>query len=271
MRKIGPLEKLGTVWWFELFDIPTKDVPEIKEKLVAVIDEFEGKYSRFRKDSLISKLNETGSLAEPPQELIEMLHIACKMYQKTKGVFNIAVGEYLENIGYDSCYSFQSRRGNRHIPDVTQVLEYNPIEIRFLSGAKIDLGGLGKGYLIDKLAELLEHELGVKYFLINGGGDMYASSNVGAPITIGLQDPQSRKIIGSTELMNAGFASSSPYARSWRDQKGNKHDHLVSQNKIEKRAVYVMATNATDADMWATTLSIDHKQVLPRDIQAHIL
>lgn len=39
----------------------------------------------------------------------------------------------------------------------------------------IDLGGLGKGWLIDKLSDLLRNE-GYKEFLINGGGDMYVSS-----------------------------------------------------------------------------------------------
>ena len=270
MLGIGPLEKLGTIWWFEFFDVNKQEDSSVEQDIVAIIDEFEDNYSRFKQSSLISQLNTRGVVTNPPQELADMLDVAVRAYRETRGVFNIAVGGYLENIGYNQTYSFE-KKDESPVPDLDQVLVYNQNEIRISPGTKLDVGGFGKGYLIDKIAHFLQHTRTIEHFLINGGGDMYASSNGGEPITIGLQDPQTLHTVGTTTLVHQGFASSSPHLRAWTDQYGDNHDHLVSMNNIEKKSTYVVAPSATEADIWATALSLDHTQTPPDDIQVSML
>lgn len=269
MTEIGPIEKLGTVWRFEFFDLDQNRIPEIERKIVEVMDAFEGNYSRFKEDSLLSRLNNNRRLdLRGKREIREMLQIALEAYRTTNGVFNIAIGGYLERIGYDAQYSFQSQE-TVEIPRLDQVLQLTEQSTMLDDGVKIDFGGFGKGYLIDVLANLFRQEWGLEFFLINGGGDICVSSDHGKPVEIGLENPVSKKIIGTVPLLNQGFASSSPHLRSWTDQDGNRRDHLVGEG--EKKTVYVVAPNATWADIWATTLSIDQAVPLPKDVQVKIV
>jgi len=264
MIAFGPIEKLGTIWWFEIFDAREEDTKKIESRIIEVIDNFEANYSRFISNSYVSILNSTRVLPDPSSEMLDMCNVAFSAYDATQGVFNVAVGDYLEKTGYDSNYSFRSQETST-IPDLRNAISFSKKEIKLnLENAGLDFGGLGKGYLIDRLASVLQDEFGIKYFLINGGGDMYVTSEHGKPITIALQDPSTGKNIGTTQIQNQGFASSSPVLRQWVDQEGVRHDHLViSQTTNNKETVYVTALSATQADIWATSLSIEPKLIPP--------
>ena len=271
MITIGPIKKLGTIWWFEFFDLQEIDPQVLETRLVDCISQFENDYSRFDDDSLLSQLNRNHTMDLSNQrEMKDMLNIAREAYRDTQGVFNIAVGDYLEKTGYDQDYSFTSQ-AVQDIPDLEEVLSLDQDKVEIQSGVRIDFGGFGKGYLIDRVAQLLRTEFGLEYFLINGGGDMYATSNHGEPIVIGLQDPRTGDMIGSLPIFNQGFASSSPYLRRWKDQDGIEHDHLVAGHNREKKITYITAPSAVMADIWATSLSLNSQLKTPLDVKAHIL
>ena len=107
----------------------------------------------------------------------------------------------------------------------------NPEEIALRSNFKIDLGGLGKGFLIDKIAKELQ-VVGVKYFSINGGGDIYATSDYEEPLTFELEHPQNQKMsIGQIKIKNLGLACSAPNRRQWKDKiSGEFNHHLIDLN-----------------------------------------
>lgn len=270
IHKIGPHEHLGTVWWFELFDeCSLERVALIEQDLVETMQEFEAHYSRFREDSWLSVCNREGGYQDAEPEFVEMAQFALDAYHASSGVFNIAVGEYLVRSGYDAAYSFTSR-GEAVVPALDEVLSIEGKNIVLRDGAQIDFGGFGKGYLIDILAQQLEQKWGIAEFLINGGGDMYASSQGGEGVVIALQHPTKREtVIGSLPLYRQGFAASSPFVRAWKDQDGTEHTHLVGEG--EKQAVFVTAPTAREADMWATALSIDQTLVPSEGVKYHIV
>jgi FAD:protein FMN transferase len=264
MVKLGPFKKLGTIWWFEFFDIETSCEEVLTVRLLAEMDRFEYAYSRFLPDSVVTRLNDHGILENPTSEFCELLRIGEKAYEDTGGVFNIAVGKYLEETGYDSTYSFQKKDSVTIIPPLHDVLTVTDAKVALKGGARIDLGGFGKGYLIDHLAKLLVHEKWSTQFLINGGGDMYATHEHDNPIVIGLQHPMSDSQVGSLPLSECGFAASSPYMRRWTDQYNETHHHLVGN--AHAGAVYVVAKTALTADIWATTLAINPDVPPPCDV-----
>jgi len=135
-----------------------------------------------------------------------------------------------------------------------------------LTKGQLDLGGIGKGYAIDALAEYLQTTHQFSYFLINGGGDIYATSDNGRSVTVTLVHPTNQtQGIGVAELHNQGFAASSPYVRSWRDRKtGKAYNHLHSDSPV---ASYVLAPTASSADIWATTSAVEPDVVTPADVQ----
>lgn len=246
------IKALGTYWYIEVLD-NSVDIAKLHAFTENLLESFEQRYSRFRKDSDLSKLNMEGVFNNPSDEFLDLLGQAENAYRDTKGVFNIAVGHKMEASGYDSDYSF-TQTESVTIPVLSDVLSFTPKQIS-LSEGRLDLGGIGKGYLIDRLAEAYQAEFGLKYFVINGGGDIYATSDHGQAIEIALTHPKDRSLgIGIVSLLNQGFAASSPFLRAWKDRKTNTEtNHLHTSNNI---ASYVVANNVCDADIWATTLAI---------------
>ena len=247
-----PITALGTQWHIEIMD-KVSDIDELQIFTEGFIETFEQKYSRFRSDSDLSKLNTDGVFSNPSEEFLDILKKSESAYKSTKGIFNIAVGAKMEASGYDSDYSFTQTK-NYVVPKLTEVLSCSPKEI-LVSAGKLDLGGIGKGYLIDLLAKAYQTEYSLKHFVINGGGDIYATSDHGKAVEIALVHPKDQTLsIGTVPLLHQGFAASSPYVRAWKDKKTNvETNHLHTNNII---ASYVVADTACEADVWATTLAI---------------
>ena len=247
---------LGTSWWIELFDeISAERLTVIHDDCEAFLRTFEQHYSRFAPDSCISQLNANKSLAQPTIELQQLLTHSLELYDRTNGVFNIMVGSTLIETGYDAAYSFTPSPERTPIENPHDVIHITHDRIT-LDRGQIDFGGFGKGYAIDALARILTTTYGLPYFLINGGGDMYATSDHGTPLTIYLEHPtEPNTYLTTTTLLNQGFAASSPHKRAW------KHVHTTYTHIIDTTsphggerpdASFIKAATACDADVFAT-------------------
>ncbi len=254
------IHALGTTWIVELFDVVTTEAADETHRLIGCfLSDFETNYSRFKPDSTISLLNRTGSLIEPDATTLELLRLGQQFYIDTAGIFNFLIGQHLIARGYDADYHFIPKDEPTGFPNPLTDLVITNTDIQLHNGL-IDLGGYGKGYLIDRLADYL-HEHGFHHFLINGGGDMYATSDHGEPITIYLEHPTTPgTYIAETTLKDQGFAASSTHKRRWQVS-GKQYSHIVDTS-TEKEAlmdnigIYVKAPTAVTADAWATTLLI---------------
>ena len=272
MATLGPIEALGTKWFFEFFeDVDLASVETVvRQELLA----FETAYSRFLPNSLVGQLNRDRVVENPPAEFRELLQLAKGFYKETDGVFDILVGERMEAAGYDSNYSFTATlpeaQLDAKILQLTGVLEVaEGDKVVRLKEGKIDLGGFGKGYLIDKLVGIFKQR-GHQYFLVNGGGDLFVTSEKGKSVEIKLAHPtETGQVIGSVVLLNQGFAASSPYLRTWIDSTVNQQfNHLLTDNQV---STYVVADKAVTADMWATTLAVAPELSIVSDIEALLL
>lgn len=246
-------EALGTKWWITVFDeIPKETLHGIFNTLKHSTHIYEARYSRFKPDSLISKLNRDRTLDDPDKELCRLLTYGKSLYIRSNTKFNLLTGHILEARGYNTDYSFNAT-------DPESIFPGNPITDLFITPEKImlsegnvDIGGFGKGYLIDKLAKIMKTEHQIKYFLINGGGDIYATSHHGEPIEIYLEHPiEPSQMIHKTTLFEQGFAASSPFKRTWRSS-NKKYSHIVSNEDVPSMATFVKAHKACDADAFAT-------------------
>ncbi len=262
------IEALGTHWHIELFE-DCADATVLRDSVADWLEEYESRYSRFRPNSWLSKLNQNGEFRDPDLQFAKLLNLSLDYYQKTDGVFNIAVGEKLVHAGYDTNYSFTADEQEAVVPKLPDILSVTDDRI-ILSAGQLDLGGIGKGFAIDALADHLKTEHNLSYFLINGGGDMFATSDNGKPVTIALGHPYDKSLgIGNLELQDAGFAASSPHVRSWVDAKtGAAKNHLLTDEHV---ATYVTARTATEADVWATTLCLNLSINKPDDVGALVI
>jgi thiamine biosynthesis lipoprotein len=136
-----------------------------------LLDRLERELSRFVSNSDISRINRltAGESTQVTPSTLECLLIARHMFDLTGGAFDISIGTGLTSLELDEDY----------VVSATQ------------DGVQVDLGGVGKGYAVDLMAELLE-EWGLPVALVHGGfSSMLAleppAGSEGWPLT--LSDP----------------------------------------------------------------------------------
>jgi FAD:protein FMN transferase len=262
---------LGTTWFVELFtEVSAETADETYGLVGRFLTDFEATYSRFKPDSALSRLNKTGVLVHPDATTLELLILGQQLFRDTDGIFNLLVGDHLLARGYTANYSFKPRVEPETLHSPLTALTITKERITLTEG-HIDLGGYGKGFLIDRLAHFL-HEHDIHYFLINGGGDMYATSDHGRPITIYLEHPsEPSTYVSETTIQNQGFAASSTHKRRWHVS-GTAYSHIIDTAPTDEAVtmddfgIYTKAPTAVLADAWATTLLItkpdQHRETL---------
>jgi len=140
-----------------------------------LLDRLENELSRFISNSDISRINQlaAGESARVSRWTMECLELAHAAYDETGGVFDISLGTGLVRI----------------FPRECRVM--NP------GGVKLDLGGIGKGYAIDKMAEVLD-EWEIRQALIHGGHSSVLALDAppgldGWPLTLGERTVAARR------------------------------------------------------------------------------
>jgi thiamine biosynthesis lipoprotein len=132
----------------------------------------------------------------------------------------------------------------------------------FLSrpGMRIHLGGIGKGYAVERAARLL-HERGVHDFMIQSGGDLYvAGLREGRPWRLGIADPrQPTRVFGTLEVHDGTLSTSGDYERSF-VKDGVRYHHLLDPDTGMPargcRSVTIVASRPAIADGLSTGVFI---------------
>jgi thiamine biosynthesis lipoprotein len=182
----------------------------------------------------------------------KMLTQAQKVSHHTDGVFSLFIKEALEEKGYG-----EKTSNMEQLPFSEEKNEIliSADSISITGNKGIDLGGIGKGYLIDKLATLLKEEYGLPYFLINGGGDIYVTSDREKEIQLFLEHPvHDGEYINAIAIKNKAFCSSSSFKRRW-NKDGKEVNHFIASDEVWA-ASYCIGETATITDMYATVFCI---------------
>ena len=248
-------ESLGTHWWIEVLD--DRDDTEVEAAILARVRAFHDDYSRFIPTSLIGRLNKQKVLKSPPQELLDMLVFARDVSLATDGVFNISVGSTLGQLGYGNA----SKDSKVHA-DLWSHVVFDETQVSIPNDVEIDLGGFGKGWIIDEIGKILRAH-GHEHFVINGGGDILVSAP--GPIELALEHPlDDTQMIGTTRITRGALAASSTKKRVWK-QGDKSHHHIIDPRTAKSSdsqiaATYVRTHTALIADTLATVLLIDPSQ-----------
>jgi thiamine biosynthesis lipoprotein len=129
------------------------------------------------------------------------------------------------------------------------------------AGMKVHLGGIGKGFAIDRAVTILR-EAGLTDFMIQSGGDMFLAGRRGdRPWRVGIQDPRGapNTLFAAIEITEAAFSTSGDYERFFiRD--GRRYHHILDPATGEpataSRSVTIMAKSATVSDGLSTGVFI---------------
>lgn len=246
---IFTFEAIGTQWIIEL---QGRQFPaSLQKRILERIDEFDVTYSRFRPDSLVTRISQVAGMYSLPSDAKPMLDLYNSLYNLTEGKMTPLIGQTLADAGYDADYSLQPKQLTQS-PAWESTIHYTATTLTVVRPALLDFGAAGKGYLVDIIAKLL-HGQGISSFVINAGGDMRVE-NIENPLRIGLEHPlDARQAIGVAEISRGSLCGSAGNRRRWADFTHIMHpktlrspDHIL--------AVWVYATSTLLADGLTTAL-----------------
>lgn len=263
-------EAIGTHWQIDFPDGLLVFKREKLEKLITDrIEIFDKDYSRFRPDSLVTKISQKAGVYTLPSDAESLFAIYEELYQLTHGLMTPLIGNTLSAAGYDATYSLQSKEITS--PEKWKdILCRNGLQLEVKKPVLLDFGAAGKGYLIDIISEILK-EAGVTSFCVDAGGDIayYNSSN--EKLRIGLEHPaDTEKVIGVAEIINQSLCGSAGNRRQW----GNFH-HIINPETLTSprhlMAVWVIAQTTIIADALTTALFFAKPETLAAHYQFEYL
>ncbi len=247
-------QSMGTTWEVSLWDeLPADALRALERQITADSEAFDRAYSRFKKDSIVWSLAEAKGVVEVPPDLTAMLRLYETLYRLSGGKVSPLIGFAISDMGYDETYSLKTKDVIRPVPplpEALRIVDNTHIELR--QSVLIDVGAVGKGYFVDKIALQLA-TLGMKRFLVNGSGDV-AYRTDGPPLRAGLEHPgDSTKAIGVVTMDSGAMCGSAGNRRRW-----GKYHHTIDPQTLtspeEIIATWVRADSAAVADGIATAL-----------------
>ncbi len=253
-------EAIGTKWQIDIY----KQLSGEKESLVFKkikdrVEIFDKNYSRFRADSLVTKISKDAGTFILPEDAEPMFSLYQDLYHITGGLFTPLVGNLLSDAGYDANYSLKQKKELEVVPSWDEVIEYKHPNLKIKKPVILDFGAGGKGYLVDLVGKLLE-ENNIFEYCIDAGGDILHKNKTS--IKVGLENPDNtQQVIGIYELQNASICGSAGNRRAW-----GKFTHIMNPKTLISQkdiiAVWVAADTALLADALATCLSFVPAQTL---------
>lgn len=199
--------------------------------------------TRFEPSSELSRFNASGDWFAVSPELEALLRESLRAFDISDGLVNVAVLPAVLAAGYtrDFASGPTERKEPQRVPPLPMVLELRAGEARLLHGAAVDLGGIAKGWLADRVAKRLGDNA-----LVNLCGDLCArgGAETGDGWPVGFGD---RTLL----LKDMGAATSGTTKRAWA---GGHHlidprTGLPGQSDLSE--VSVLASTATDAEIFA--------------------
>jgi len=181
----------------------------------------EAKYSRYRDDSVVTRVNREAGLAAVPidAETAALLRYADQCYRLSEGLFDITAGVLRRT--WDFRRTPPLLPTDAALADAVSAIGWCDVEwsehaIRLpRGGMEIDFGGICKEYAADRMATLcLEH--GLEHALVNLGGDVRAAGpqRDGAPWRVGIRHPRRLdEVVATVELTTGALATSGDYER----------------------------------------------------------
>ncbi len=259
-------EAIGTSWTIQLWSSQI-DEKKLLQQIQYRVELFDKAYSRFRDDSLVTKISKRGGTYELPDDADKLIKLYRTMYDLTDGRVTPLIGQTLAQAGYDAEYSLRPGKITK-LPtwDEAMVYKSDTRELETKLPILLDFGAAGKGYLVDIITELLKEE-GVSRFLVNGGGDIRYVDNKAEPIKVGLENPDNtEQVIGIVELANQSLCGSAGNRRRWANFHHVIDPHMLTSPEAIK-AVWVVADKAMVADGLTTCLYF----VEPEELQQQFL
>jgi thiamine biosynthesis lipoprotein len=264
--QIRVVERVGVAMGSELhLSAWSTDEAAARSAFEAVFAEFErleALMSTWRQASDVVRINAAAgvqAVAVAP-EVRDVLRQARQISEWTDGTFDVTFGALTDIWKFDHDQD-NSIPAAEAIRERLPLIDYRQIEIDdragtvFLrrKGMKIHLGGIGKGYAVDRAVSILRRA-GLRNFMIQAGGDLYVGGQKdGRPWRLGINDPRGREgdSFATVNLSDSTFSTSGDYARFFMKD-GVRYHHILDPSTGQParlcRSVTIVSDNPVLAD-----------------------
>ena len=276
---LGVLPALAHAEWFQreeaimgtrvAVELWSEDAALAERAMDAVIAEMrrtDELMSTYKPESQLSQVN-AHAHERPVQvdaDIIEVVERALAMSKLSGGAFDITYA----SVGYLYDYRAHQRPTDQQIAAALPGVDYRQVQvdreartIRFLrKGVRIDLGGIAKGYAVDRSIEHLR-KLGIEHAMVNAGGDTrLLGDRRGKPWVVGIRDPRSEgRVVTRLPLEEEAISTSGDYERYF-EEDGVRYHHILvpgtGKSARGVRSATVIGDDATLTDALSTTVFV---------------
>lgn len=224
---------LDTVCTITVYGQSQSKAEGIIEEAVQLCENYENMLSRTVRDSDVDRINTAGCKpVEVSDDTVEVIRKGIEFGKLSDGKFDITIG------AVSSLWDFDAGvvPDDAAIKKALKTVDYEQITIDGnkvslgIEGAMLDLGGIAKGYIADRITELLEDN-GVEQAIINLGGNVVTigEKEEGSPWVVGIERPYSDRtaIIGALEATDETVTTSGVYERCFTEG-GTLYHHVLN-------------------------------------------
>lgn len=245
----------------------TADEARGRRAIDRVFDEFDRLdrlMSVWREGSDVLRINAAAGISpvKVADDVRSVLHTSIQVSEWTGGKFDVTFGALSDLWRFD-----QDQDNVVPSPEAVRarlpLIDYRAIDIDDAHGTvmlkrkgmRIHLGGIGKGYALERSVAILR-ESGLKDFLIKAGGDMYVGGlHGGRPWRLGIADPRgAHEPFAQVELTDATFSTSGDYERFF-FKDGRRYHHIIDPSTGEPAGGCRSVTIVADSPLLADGLS----------------
>lgn len=248
---------MGTEIEIDIFESLSQTLEWDVSECFQLFETLEQEFSRFREDSILSRLNREKTL-KVSDTFLEVLQKSQYFFVLSGWFFNPLVD--ISSLGYTQDFdtleediqekNSESGRDFQNISIIENTITLKENHI-------LDLGWIVKGYSVDRVKELLRDKW-YRNFLINAGGDIYMSGTVdaGEPCTVGIDNPfDITQLAACYDISDVGTATSGTYKRKWKTHK-KEHHHIVNpyswENTDDIVSITLISEDVITSDALAT-------------------
>jgi FAD:protein FMN transferase len=254
-------QSMGTLLRVGVWSTDQATANDAIEHVFREFDRLEALLSNWKNDSDVTRLNNNAGVApvKVSQDTVAVLRIAHEVSELTRGKFDITFGVLTDIWRFDHD---QDNAVPEHdlIEARLKRIDYTAVDVDATTGTafinrpgmKVHLGGIGKGYAVDRGIALLR-DRGFKDFLIQAGGDLYvAGDDGGKPWTLGIADPRgTHDPFAMVEISDGTLSTSGDYERFFMKD-GKRYHHILDPDfgepSRECRSVTLVSNKAVLAD-----------------------
>ncbi len=253
----------------------TEQIELLKEKLVCY-NELYDIYHEYEGINNIRTINDNAGVGpvETDMEIIRLLQFSKEMYERTNGQVNIAMGSVL-SIWHEYREAGNNNPAEAALPpmeellaaaghtDITKVIIDEEASTVYLSDPEmsLDVGSIGKGYAVQRVAEYAK-EIGMEHVLISVGGNVCAVGGRidGTKWRLGIQNPDTgseEPYVRKVDMADACVVTSGNYQRYYIVD-DERYCHIIDPDTLMPAdyfsAVSVIAEDSGAADALSTSV-----------------